>query len=153
MMAASVQLDGVGEELYSESSVQWGLAHAAEYCRALASALPDSTVVVLAPDETILAAEGELIGRGGHDPRRVVGMRHEEIVPPSTYPALRERFYATLSDGPQSFDYRTADGQRLCWIHETAMYLGTDSPVAVIAVVQDVTGRHRLTAELEIERE
>lgn len=152
-MTSMVQVADMRGGLNSGSSVPLDLACAVEYCRALVSALPEATVMVVGADETVWAAEGKLLERNGHDPATLNGRRLRDILPPSTSAALRDRFHATLTGGTQSFDYRTADGQTLCWIHETPMYLGDESPAAVIAVLQDVTQRHRLTAELQTERE
>jgi PAS domain S-box-containing protein len=152
-MATEVHVTQLSRQLNPGPSVPLDLARAVEYCRALVSALPEATVMVVGADETVWAAEGKLLERHGYHASAIAGMRLADILPASTGAALRESFHATLTQGTQSFDYRTADGQTRCWIHQTPMYCGEQSPAAVIAVIQDVTHRHRLTAELQTERE
>jgi PAS domain S-box-containing protein len=124
-----------------------------EYSRALVSALPEATVIVVDASETVLVAEGKLLDRHGYQRRAVAGRRLSDILPDSTSRMLRARYQEALTGKTLSFDYRTADGQTLCWIQLTPMYYGGSEPAAVTAVIQDVTQRHQLMDELHAERE
>lgn len=129
------------------------VSQAVEYCRAVMAALPDSTVLIVSPDATVLAAEGGFLERRGLDPRSLSGIHLTEVFPNATSEELMERFAATLAQGSQSYDYRTVDGAALCWVHQTAIYLGGEEPAAVIIVGQDITRKDHLHGELRRERE
>ncbi len=124
-----------------------------EYSRALVSALPEATVLVVDSDETVWVGEGELLESRGHRAGAISGRRLEEILSPATRDMLIARYRAALAGESQSFDYRTVDGHRLCWIQLTPVYFGEPAPTGIIAVLQDVTQRQSLTAELHSERE
>ncbi len=124
-----------------------------EYSRALVSALPEATVLVVDRDETVWVGEGELLVSRGHPPGTISGRRLDEIVPPARRDMLIARYRAALAGETQSFDYCTVDGRRRCWIQLTPVYFGEPAPAGIIAVLQDVTQRQTLTAELHSERE
>ncbi len=117
------------------------------------SALPEATVLVVDRDEMVHLAEGELLEQNGHAPGSVPGRPLDEILPPDTRDMLIARYRAALAGETQSFDYRTVDSGRLCWIQLTPVYFGEAAPAGIIAVVQDLTQRRSLTAELRSERE
>lgn len=127
-------------------------ARMVEYSRALVTALPEATVMILDAHETVWVAEGRLLERNGEPLSALVGRPMAEFLPPSRRAMLTERYRAALRGGVQSFDYSTDDGRR-CWIQLTPMYFGEPAPAAVIVVIQDVTQRQTLTAELQSERE
>ncbi len=137
------------EELRIPPDLAWKI----EYSRALVSALPEATILVIDADETVLLAEGKLLERHGYPASAVTGRRLEEILPPATNAMLRERYQRALTGQTESFDYLTVDGRSVCWIQVSPMYLGGPRPVAVTAVIQDVTERHKMTAELQTERD
>ena len=123
-----------------------------EYSRALVSALPEASVLVVDSAGTVRVAEGKLLERNGHPAGSLTGRRLEDILPPSQREMLIGRYRAALAGETQSFDYRTIGDQRLCWIQITPIYFGEPSPAGIIAVLQDLTERHTLTAELQSER-
>jgi len=123
-----------------------------EYSRALLSAMPESSVMVVGSDERILLADGKLLERHGYPASALAGRRLDEVLPPSTGGMLRERYRAALRGSVESFDYETTDG-RICWIQLSPLYAGGERPSAVTAVIQDMTERMRMTAELTRERE
>ncbi len=137
------------EEVHIAPDLAWKI----EYSRALVSALPEATILVIDADETVLLAEGKLLERNGYPGSALTGRRLGEILPPATSAMLRERYQKALTGQTESFDYLTVDGRNLCWIQVSPMYLGGPRPVAVTAVIQDVTERHKMTAELETERD
>jgi PAS domain S-box-containing protein len=124
-----------------------------EYSRALVSALPEATVLIVDRDETVQVAEGRLLEGNGHAAGSLAGRRVEEIVPPSQREMLLTRYRAAVAGETQSFDYRTVGNRRLCWIQLTPIYFGEVMPAGIIVVIQDLTLRHTLTAELQSERE
>ena len=146
-------VDQMSTTLETRAPVPLDMERTIEYSRALVSALPEATVIVVDCAETVLVAEGKLLERHGYQRRAVTGRRLDDILPSSTSEMLRGRYLEALTGKTLSFDYRTADGKTLCWIQLTPMYYGGSSPAAVTAVIQDVTHRHQLTAELQAERE
>ena len=128
--------------------VPFDLERTIEYSRALVSALPEATVLVVDDRETVWIAEGKLLERNGFRSGELAGRRLPDILPPSRSVQLTDHYRAALAGEPQSFDYETVDGERLCWIQLTPMYMGDATPRAVISVLQDVTDRHRMLAEL-----
>jgi len=88
----------------------------------------------------------------GYSPGELLGLRFREITHPDDPPAHRERF-ARIAEGPSSYTiekrYVRKDG-RVVWA-STAVSLIRDAsgrPDRVVAVVEDVTERVRLEAEL-----
>jgi PAS domain S-box-containing protein len=134
------------------ATVPVDVTRAAEHARALVSALPEATVLIVGADERVWLAEGRLLERHGYPASSLVGLRLGEILPDQVAGRLRQRYLATLAGQQQSFDYQTVDGKAICWIQLTPMYFGGSEPSAVSAVIQDVTERQRLIAQLEAER-
>jgi len=110
-------------------------------------------VLVVDGEETVWVAEGKLLEQNGHPAGTLRGRRLSEILPDSQRAMLIDRYHAALAGETQSFDYRTMGDRRLCWIQLTPIYLGEPAPAGIIAVIQDLTLRHSLTAELHSERE
>ncbi len=124
-----------------------------EYSQALVSALPEATVLVVDGAGTVRVAEGKLLERNGHPAGSLSGRRLEDILPPSERERLIAHYRAALAGETQNFDYRTIGDRRLCWIQVTPIYFGEPVPAGIIGVIQDLTLRHSLTAELHSERE
>jgi PAS domain S-box-containing protein len=124
-----------------------------ETSRALVSALPEATVLVVDHQETVRVAEGKLLEQNGHPVGSLIGRHLSEFLPPSQRAMLIARHRAALGGETQSFDYRTMGDRRLCWIQLTPIYFAEPTPAGVITVIQDLTLRHSLTAELHSERE
>lgn len=123
-----------------------------EYSHALVAALPDAAVLVVDTDHRITVAEGAVLSRAGRRPEELLGRRLGDILPPDRRAALVGRYEAALSGERHSFDHRTVDG-RACRVQLTPMYLGAPAPVAVVAVIRDLTGRQHMADELRSERE
>jgi PAS domain S-box-containing protein len=147
------QLAETNQHVKEALEIPADLAWKVEYSRALVSALPEASILVIDAREKVLLAEGKLLERHGVAASHLVGRSLDEILPASAGGMLIGRYREALAGRTVSFDHLTADGSAMCWIQVTPMYLGGEDPIAVTAVIQDVTKRHQLTAELETERD
>ena len=127
------------------TDLQWKI----EYSRAIISALPEASALILDTEERILVAEGKVLTRATS---RLLGQRLRDVVPEERRPMLTARYRSALDGNVETFEYTTSRGT-LCWIQVSPIYMGGDAPVAVAAVIQDLTERHRISAELNRERE
>ncbi|HLJ02912.1 MAG TPA: EAL domain-containing protein [Solirubrobacteraceae bacterium] len=127
--------------------LQWKI----EYSRAIISALPEASVIILDTEERILVAEGKVLTRDSTD-SAVLDRRLRDVVPEDRQPMLIARYRSAVAGNVETFDYTTSRGT-LTWIQITPIYMGGETPVAVAAVIQDLTERHRISSELHRERE
>jgi PAS domain S-box-containing protein len=140
----AILADTLHTEVSLEPPVE--LAGAIEYTRALVGALPEATIFLVGPEGIVWLAEGRLLSR---PPDRLVGRPLSDIVPAAQATHLRRRVDAALRGERQRFEYLTAGRRTACWIELTPLKLGREEPVAVAAVVRDLTERLKITAELE----
>jgi PAS domain S-box-containing protein len=127
--------------------LQWKI----EYSRAIISALPEASVIILDTEERVLVAEGKVLTRDSLD-NGVLGRRLRDVVPEERQPMLIARYRSAVNGNVETFEYTTTRGT-LTWIQITPIYMGGECPIAVAAVIQDLTERHRISAELHRERE
>ncbi len=138
----------MADTTYTEPSLEppVELTGAIEYTRALVRALPEATIFLVGPQGRIWLAEGRL---PSIPKDKLLGRPLRDIVPEPQATQLGERVEAALAGVPQQFEYLTASQITPCWIELTPLKFGREEPVAVVAVVRDLTERLQITAELE----
>jgi PAS domain S-box-containing protein len=112
------------------------------------ASVPPAGVLILDADQRILHVEGDVFAAHGLRADAWIGLRLDHVLPPEAVPTLLPPYRAALAGKPQSFEYRSQDGTRAYWIQITPIH-GRDGRVgSVVAVMQDITERLRMTSEL-----
>lgn len=124
------------------------------YARELARALPSAVVIVFDPAGRVIAAEGRALGRAGHRARnQLLGHSLADLLPAELVRSAREQLAAAADGEPGALHYRSPGDQMLRWVQLTPTYLGDARVPAVTAIVQDLSDRQLLRAELRTERQ
>ncbi len=77
-----------------------------------------------------------------------VGQTIEQVVPADAAAVLQPRYALALAGEPQAFEYRSLDGARLYLVQLVPVPDGSGAVGSVVAVMQDVTDRARMTSDL-----
>jgi len=111
-------------------------------------AITKAGVLITDPSLRVIHVEGAIFERHGLDPSHWRGQRISEVLPADAVTILGPRYWAAASGEPQSFDYWTIDGQNAYWVQIAPIRDDCGSITAVVAVMQEITERLRVTAEL-----
>ena len=124
------------------------------YARELARALPSAVVLVFDAEGRVIAAEGRALGRSAHRARnQLLGRTVAELLPAELGAVASERLAAALDGKPGELHYRSPGDQMLRWVQLTPTYLDDARAPTVTVIVQDLSDRQLLRAELRTERQ
>jgi PAS domain S-box-containing protein len=114
--------------------------------RSVVDSLPSAGVLVVGTDLRIVHAEGSLFLRIGADPAGMTGAPLSDSMGPDRWPELGPHYRAALSGADQSFDY--SEYGAVFWVQITPVRDERGSVGSVVAVIQEVTERARVTEAL-----
>jgi PAS domain S-box-containing protein len=110
--------------------------------------LPAAAVLIADRDQRIQQVEGEAFARHGLRTEDWTGRSLTDVLPAEALPLLAPHYRAALAGETRSFDYWTVDGTRAYWV-QIAPLRGPGGEIgSVVAIMQDITDRLRVTADL-----
>ncbi|MCW2967564.1 MAG: domain S-box protein [Solirubrobacteraceae bacterium] len=112
-------------------------------------AISNAGVVITDPALRVQHVEGAIFERHGLDPVEWRGKLISQVLPPGAVTTLGPRYWAAAAGQPQSFDYWSLDGSSAYWVQITPVRDELGEITSIVAVMQEITDRLRVTAELE----
>jgi PAS domain S-box-containing protein len=109
-----------------------------------------AAVLVADAERRILHVEGGAFAAHGLLTQGWIGLIIDEILPAGARPVLVPRYAAALAGESQSFHYWTQDGRGAYLVQLTPIRDDAGAVRSVIAVMQDITERLRVTSELAL---
>jgi len=129
-----------------------GLPAAADESRgagaALTPAVAPAAVLIADAERRIVHVEGGAFDAHGLRTRGWIGLTLEQVLPAEALPSLIPRYHAAITGESQSFEYRTQDGHRTYWVQMAPVRDGDGAVTSVVAVMEDITERLRMTNRL-----
>jgi PAS domain S-box-containing protein len=111
-------------------------------------AISKAGVLITDPSLRVTHVQGGIFERPGLDPANWRGHRISEVLPPEAVTILGPRYWAAAAGEPQSFDYWTIDGQDAYSVQIAPVHDECGSITSLVAMMQEITDRLRVTAEL-----
>ena len=114
------------------------------------AAVPVAPAAVLIADcsRRILHVGGGAFAAHGPRTDGWIGQTIEQVLPFDVAASLLPRYEAALGGEPQAFEYRSHDATRLYHVQLAPVPDGSGAIGSVVAVMQDVTDRARITSDL-----
>ena len=116
--------------------------------QAALEAAPPAALIVVDADERILHVEGAAFTRHEIQTEDWAGRHLTDALPVEAVGELMPRYRAALRGEPQSFDYWSQDGRHAYWVQIAPIQDKGHEPTSVVAVIQDITERLRVTSAL-----
>lgn len=98
--------------------------------------------------QRIVHVEGGAFESHGLRTRGWIGLSIDQVLPAEAHATLIPRYRAAIAGESQSFEYWTQDGQGAYWVQMAPVRNRDGEVTSVVAVMEDITQRLRMTAEL-----
>jgi PAS domain S-box-containing protein len=105
-------------------------------------------VIITDPSLRVVHIEGAIFEDRGLEPEHWRGQRISDVLPAEAVANLGPRYRAAAAGEPQSFDYWTLDRRHAYWVQIAPVRDECGAITSVVAVMQEITNRLRVTAEL-----
>ena len=112
--------------------------------------MPGTGMIIADPDLRILQADGAAIDAHGYQGKYWPGRLLTDVLPAELNTMLEPHFRAAVAGEHQSFDYRSHDGTRAYWAQITPIVAQEGTVTHIVAVMQDITERVRISDELSV---
>jgi PAS domain S-box-containing protein len=109
---------------------------------------PPAAMIVVGADERVLHVEGAAFARHGVQVEDWAGRHLADALPGEAAGELMPRYQAALRGEAQSFDYWSQDGRHAYWVQIAPIQAQEHERTSVVAVIQDITERLRVTSAL-----
>ena len=114
----------------------------------VSTSVPTVAVIIVDRDLRIVHAEGVAFDQRGFVVEDCPGRHLRELLPADAFAALEPRYHAALAGVPQSFEYRSQRTTGVFSVKLTPTRVGDGAISSVVAVMQDITDRLRMSEEL-----
>jgi PAS domain S-box-containing protein len=105
-------------------------------------------VLIADAQQRIVHVEGGAFESHGLRTRGWIGLSIDQVLPAEAHATLIPRYRAAIAGESQSFEYWTQDGQGAYWVQMAPVRNRDGEVTSVVAVMEDITQRLRMTAEL-----
>jgi PAS domain S-box-containing protein len=109
-----------------------------------------AAVVIVDTDRRILHFEGDGFAAHGLRTGDWIGQSIDEVLPVAARAVLLPRYGAALAGESQSFEYSTLDGRNAYRVQMVPIRDRSGAVTSVVAVMDDITDRLRIAAELTL---
>ena len=111
-------------------------------------AVAPAAVLIADAQQRIVHVEGGAFESHGLRTRGWIGLSIDQVLPAEAHATLIPRYRAAIAGESQSFEYWTQDGQGAYWVQMAPVRNRDGEVTSVVAVMEDITQRLRMTAEL-----